>query len=128
MNNLKAALFFIFFIFIVAAITTKVAGQIKPLGKIPTQESCNCTMYKGFKQVTSAKGNLTIKDGIAVVYADAIVFEIDGKGIVLVAARPGLYIDTDKKDIWLEVKDNDGFVSYQNKKVIYYYSLKGELK
>ncbi len=131
-NTFKAFLFLILFIFLVIGITTKVAAQskggIKPLGNIPTRSSCDCAVFKGFKQTSNKNGELTIKSGLAILYADAIVFEIGSKSITLVQMKPDIYIDTDKNELWLARVDNEGDIIFQSKKTIYYYSPKGLIK
>lgn len=127
-NNIKAVIFLLIFILLVIGVTTKIAAQNRQLGKIPTQSTCNCSVYKGFKQTTSAKGELTIKGGTATVYVDAVVFTIGSKSITLVQMRPDIYMDSDKNDLWLVRTDADGDIIFQNKKTLYYYSPKGIIK
>lgn len=131
-NNIKSVVFLLIFILLTLLLTFEIAAQsdsgIKPLGKIPTVSSCNCVVYKGFKQTTSTKGELTIKGGTATVYADAVVFTIGGKSITLIQMRPDIYIDSDKNDMWLARTDSEGDIIFQNKKTIYYYSPKGKIK
>lgn len=131
-NQIKSVVFLLIFIFLVLFLTFEIAAQpssgIKSLGKIPTQSTCNCVVYKGFKQTTSAKGELTIKGGTATVYTDAVVFTTGSKSITLIQMRPDIYIDSDKNDMWLARTDSEGDIIFQNKKTLYYYSPKGKIK
>ncbi len=118
-NNIKAAIFLLIFIFLVIGVTSKVAAQ-KPLGNMPTTETCNCLVVKA---VSSSNGS-TFKTGTVTIYKNGVVFNFGSSTVTLKEFKEDVFIDTDKGDIWLAVTDTAGDRVFRLKKKYMYYSTK----
>ncbi len=118
-NNIKAIIFLLIFIFLVIGITSKVAAQ-KPLGNMPTTETCNCLVVKA---VSSSNGS-TFKTGTVTIYKNGVVFNFGSSTVTLKEFKEDVFIDTDKGDIWLAVTDTAGDRVFRLKKKYMYYSTK----
>lgn len=120
MNNLVKSIIFLFiFIFLIIVGTISVAAQ-KPLGNMPTAETCNCKIYKA---VSSSNGT-TFKTGTVTVYNDGVMFDFGGAVVVLREFKEDVYVEKVKKDIWLATTDSAGDRIFSSKKKYMYYSTK----